>query len=141
MPVCVHASAQRRGGSQRKNRLDQCAARGGSSVLEVAVSTREFIRGEASLTASLEGHVTRMGSVTTGQDRHVALVVSGLCLGPAHHWQMNIVQSLSFFLCLTLPPPVHPAVNGTWHKLGCKLWLLLDQQWSRWDFGCPHHLL
>ena len=40
------------------------------------MSTREFIRGEASLTPSLEGHVTRMGSVTTGQDR-VCVCVCG----------------------------------------------------------------
>ena len=39
------------------------------------MSTREFIRGEASLTPSLEGHVTRMGSVTTGQDRCVCVCV------------------------------------------------------------------
>ena len=32
---------------------------------------------------------------------------------------------------------------GTWRKLGwCKSRLLFtQQQWSRWDFGCPHHLL
>ena len=42
------------------------------------MSTREFIRGEASLTPSLEGHVTHMGSVMTGQDRCVCVCV---CVG------------------------------------------------------------
>ncbi len=31
---------------------------------------------------------------------------------------------------------------GTWHLLGCNSRpFLRKQQWSRWDFGCPHHLL
>ena len=52
------------------------------------MSTREFIRGEASLTPSLEGHVTRMGSVTTGQDRCVCVCVC-VC-GNKKHQQRKI---------------------------------------------------
>ena len=58
----------------------------------------------------------------------------------SHHLQMNIVQSSS-------PASHHPHQStqlwmGTWCKLGCKSRLLFtQQQWSRWDFGCPLHLL
>ena len=37
-------------------------------------------------------------------------------------------------------PPVHPAENGYLEFPGCKS-SLQYQLWSRWDFGCPHHLL
>ncbi len=48
----------------------------------------------------------------------------------------------SIWFSIFLPAPPVQLWLGTWHLLGCKFKAFShEQQWSRWDFGCPHHLL
>ncbi len=51
--------------------------------------------------------------------------------------------SVFFLICLPPAPPVHPGcdwVPGIFWGANSRPFLM-QQQWSRWDFGCPHHLL
>ncbi len=59
-------------------------------------------------------------------------------------WCSGCVLSILFSICLPPAPPVHPSVIGYLTFAIC--WgansrpFLMKQQWSRWDFGCAHHI-
>ncbi len=61
------------------------------------------------------------------------------------HKQTNSLAALGVMAPPSASHQPHQSTQlwlGTWHLLGCKFKaFLMKQQWSRWDFGCPHHLL
>ncbi len=47
--------------------------------------------------------------------------------------EQALVRSVCVCVCVCVP--------GICWDANYKAFFLMKQQWSRWDFGCPHHLL
>ena len=72
----------------------------------------------------------------------VAVWCSGCVLGsaPSPRFKPHSSNfSIWFSICLLPASPVHPAVIGylAFAKGANSRPFLMEQQWSRWDFGCP----
>ncbi len=101
-----------------------------------------FIRFEDSPFASLvPSEINPFVKVILSACQEQLLKSKHLCIESLSKKIILVMQTTAPPVHPATAPPVHPAVIGDLAFAGVLIQFLMKQQWSRWDFGCPHHLL